>query len=72
MVSYGDLCYIVGLIRGGSGILGKTTTHIKNVCFSLWKENKVQIEQVNENSEWEVVLFKIALYFSFTSISEIA
>lgn len=72
MVSYGDLCYIISLIHGGPGALGQTTTHIKNSCFSLRKENRVQIEQVNENSEWEVVLFKIALYFSFTSINEIA
>lgn len=69
MASYGDLCYITGLICGGSGALGNTTTQIKNLCFSFRKENRVQMEQVNENSEWEVVLFKIA-YFSF--INEIA
>lgn len=64
MVSYGDLCYITSLICGGPGTLEKTTIWIKNLCFSFRKENRVQIEQVNVNYEWEVVLLKIT-YFLF-------
>lgn len=60
----------MSLISGGSGTLGKTTIRLKALHFSFRKQNWVEIE-VNENSECEAVLFKIAFNFFFKFINEI-
>ena len=57
-------CCLKGLISGDPGTLGKTTTRLRVLCFSIRKEHRVEVEQVNENSAHESVLFERALFFS--------
>lgn len=71
MVSYSDMCYIMGLISGGPETPWNTITGLKALYFSFRKENNIEIEQAHGNFKFEAVLFKVNINF-FPFMNEMA